>query len=184
MLKTLFTIAGVQIAWWASALGAAHGMWWPGTLAGIAVTALAFAVLEHPRALALAIAAALVAGIAVESTLAAAGLVTYGAPVPAIGLAPIWLVALWMAFATSTGMISGLVGDHRPYLWSALLGAVTAPPTYFVGERFGALAIAGPMAPTLVAIAVLWGIALPLLVWIWRRSLGAATTAQTGSPPA
>lgn len=71
---------------------------------------------------------------------------------------PFWLMALWLAFATT--LRHSLAGLLKRYWIAALFGAAGAPWSYFLGSKFGAVE-ASPAA--LIAISLFWA---ALLIWV------------------
>lgn len=112
--------------------------------------------------------AAAALGFVAESLLLANGLMRYSAPWPTDVLAPAWMVALWAAFGTTIETTRRLLGA-RPLSKSALLGAVFGPLAYLAGERLGALVFPGGAWPSVLAVAVIWALALPALVALQAR---------------
>lgn len=156
------------MTWWASALGAAAGRFEPGVVVGLIVVAIQIAAARHRGATIFAVLVAGVLGVMLETAVIAAGLVQYGASSPAIGLAPVWLIALWLVFGTFIEATIRMFGS-RPRLWSALAAAVLAPPTYWGGMRLGALTLAEPIWLPLAIMAIVWAIATPLMVAAYQR---------------
>jgi hypothetical protein len=166
--RLIVDIVGFQSTWWACALGAGVGRWEPGVAVGALVAAGQLASSGQPTALLATIGVAAIMAIVAESALTAAGLVSYAAQWPVAGLAPAWLVVLWVVFATCIPATDRLLGQNG-LLKAALLGAVVAPPTYWAGESFGALSFAGQLWQPLAALAVVWAIATPVMLAIYRR---------------
>lgn len=157
------TIACFQIAWLACALGAGHGSAVPGLLAGLTATALHVALDRERRASWLVPLAAAFIGAVCESIVVGLGWISYSVSTPAIGLAPVWIVALWLAFGTTIAVVRGLISPNA-LIKSALIGALITPWSYVLGQRMGALVLADPLWPGLLALAIMWGAALPLLI--------------------
>ena len=77
---------------------------------------------------------------------------------------PVWLVGLWAAFATLLPICFRWLFNR---MWlAAILGALSGTVSYVSGGRLGALMVDGD---GLHWIALEWGIALPLLVWLAQR---------------
>ena len=82
----------------------------------------------------------------------------------ALGFPPLWLIGLWAAFATLLPICFRWLFDR---LWlAAILGAVSGTVSYVSGGKLGALLVDGD---GLIWIALEWGLALPLLVWLAQR---------------
>lgn len=165
--RLLFEMAGFQLVWGLCAFGAARGISAPGIAAAAIFIAVQLACSRRAGATLLTAGAAGVAGLCAEGVLAALGLVRYESPWPGEAVVPAWIVALWMAFGTTLGTLEKALGP-RPSLIAAALGFVLGPISYLAGARIGALTIPDGSAVSLIAIAMLWGIALPVLMRVRR----------------
>lgn len=167
--RRLADVVAYQIGWLGCVLGAAHGHAWAGVTAAVALTAFHLALVERPErrgAELRLLAVAVVVGLLVDGTLSAIGWVRYPEGQPAPFLPPVWMLCLWMLFATLLpGALIWLRG--RPVL-AGLLGALGGPLAYLAGERLGAIALAEGPVP-LLALAVAWGAVIPLLVGLSER---------------
>jgi hypothetical protein len=175
-LFNLWNLAAYQLAWFAVILGAARGFAWAGMAVALLVIGAHLAL--RPRALELKlIALAAAIGIMIDSTLSITGQVRFAAPGP-VGLAPLWMLCLWMAFATTLNY--SLRWLMRRPVAAALGGAIGGPLAYLAGARLGALELATP-AITLSLIALLWVSAMVTFSMIVMR---AAILPETGRLPA
>lgn len=160
-----------QIGWFACVLGAAHGLAWLGSLTALVIAGLHLAAARRPACelRLLLIVAAL--GFAWDSATAAGGLVTYGAGSLLPAMAPHWMVALWLVFATTLNVslrwLRGRAG------LAALLGAVGGPLAYYGGARLGALSLPDPLTGLAVQ-ALAWGLLMPLVMHLAGRFDGVA----------
>ena len=173
---TALKIIAFQAVWLTCALGAASGTNWPGVAAAMALVCWHTATAPAPMRAAATVALAGLFGAVAETALAVSGLVTFAATVPP-GPIPPWIVALWVAFATTLPILNSWVGPARSgWPWSAAaLGLVAGPIAYVAGERLGALTLA-PVSPAswwlaVAAIATVWAIATPLLLALSKRFL-------------
>lgn len=155
-------VLGVQLAWFACAYGAIIGVPTVGVIACLLVMGVNFALTrEHRTFLCLSLLLGFY-GFLAESMLACNGIIKYSSPFPVQGLAPLWIVTLWMAFA---GLIYPTFGwlINRP-IGAAMLGAFMAPWSYYAAARLGALELSEPVLMPLVAIAAMWAVALPIAI--------------------
>jgi len=166
----LFNFVAYQLAWFACVLGAAHDLAWAGTLFAVAVAALHLALRRDPAELRLVVSAAAI-GFLVDSALARAQFVEF-ASADWTGWAPIWMVSLWMAFATTLNHSLRWLAS-RPWV-AALAGAIGGPLAYLAGAKLGALTLAAP-TPALILIAGLWAVAMGLLSLLSGVRAGAAS---------
>lgn len=164
-LGTLFDAALVQVGWWACVLGAAKGfsLLGPAVVAALLVVQLGtLAPGLRGRAWRFVLLVGAV-GTIVDSLLAGLGVFSlYGAGAP--WLAPLWITALWCQFATVVPAFAALE-SRLPV--AALLGAVGGPMAYGGGARLGAASLHPTPWISLVAVGVVWAVALP---WMLRRN--------------
>lgn len=155
-----------QLAWLACVAQAARGRPALGVAAVAGFVLLQFARSSRRSADALLLALALALGLAWDTGLLQGGVVRYAAPGPVSGVAPAWILALWVLFAAVLrGPLRWLQG--RPWL-AALLGAVGGPASYAAAARLGACAFPDrPLALLLLAIG--WALVTPSLVEAARR---------------
>lgn len=158
-----------QLAWFACVLGAAQGHPWVGPL--VVALVAGYHLLRAPQAgpeLAL-LGAAAGLGLVFDSVLVATGWLAYPSGQWHPLLAPYWIVAMWVAFATTLNLsLDWLKG--RPALTIAF-GAVGGPMAYLAGAALGGVSFVDQV-PALVMLAVGWALITPLLVALSARLNG------------
>jgi len=167
MASLLLNVGLFQAGWFASVLGAARGLPWLGPVVVAVVLGVHLARSPDRGSEALLLAVALSVGLLAENAMTVAGLYS-AAPWPFPGpVAPLWLPAMWVNFATTVNVsLRGLA----PYpLVAALLGAVAGPAAYYAGEALGAVRFGAPAWRGLAALAILWGAAIPGFFALARR---------------
>lgn len=163
----LWNFVAYQCAWFAVILGAAHGMAQEGVAVAVLVAAVHLALRPERVELQL-IGAAVLAGLVVDSALVVSGRVQFAAAWPQ-GLAPLWMLSLWAAFATTLNhSMRWLMA--RPAV-AALAGAMGGPLAYLAGAKLGALTLVAPLA-SLTLIAVLWLLAMGALALVVPHAPG------------
>jgi hypothetical protein len=159
-----------QVGWFACVLGAANGFAWVGALAVLAAAVLHLRRARRPGGELRLLLAAMALGLVLDSLLLATGWVAYPGSFPGgqwlPALAPYWLVAMWALFATTLNVSMGWLRG-RPLL-AALFGAIGGPLSYWAGARLGAMELLQPVA-ALAALAVVWALAMPLLLRLAER---------------
>ncbi|WP_179957587.1 DUF2878 domain-containing protein [Exilibacterium tricleocarpae] len=85
-------------------------------------------------------------------------------------LPPLWLMLLWLAFATTLKHSFAKLGN---FWWlAALVGAVAGPLSYLAGAALnGGVEFAQPLWLSFAALAVYWAVLLPGLLY-WGRKTG------------
>lgn len=113
-------------------------------------------------------------GMALDQLLISAGVFVF----PAGAYLPLWLALLWFAFALV--LTQGLrVLQHLPAWSQSLLGAVGGPASYAAGRQFDAVDFGPTLSSTLILLALLWALLLPLQLRLargWRPAPQALLT--------
>ena len=121
---------------------------------------------DRASAEALLIIAAALIGAIWDSFLVAAGWLIYPSGTLIENTAPYWIIALWAAFATTFNL--SLAWFKTRLIAAAALGLIGGPLAYLAGERLGAVSFYNHLAG-LVALALGWGLLMPLMMWLSRR---------------
>ena len=79
-------------------------------------------------------------------------------------ICPPWMAALWFNFSMLVSISLAWLKDR--YFLSALLGGIFGPIAYWGGEKLGALRVAATFSSGYLILAVMWALALPLLVYL------------------
>jgi hypothetical protein len=170
----LINIVAFQVGWFSCVLGAANGLPWVGPVVVMAVMGLHLARVQRPAQELKLIAIAAAFGLIADSLLLASGWLYYpsGSWIP--GLAPYWIVAMWALFATTLNVSMRWLRTSLPLAMA--FGAVGGPLSYAAGARLGGLEW---VAPTwaLGALAVIWAIAMPMMVLLSSRYDGVRSAA-------
>jgi hypothetical protein len=170
-LRLALNVVAYQCAWFACVLSAAAGRPAIGVGVALAVVLWHLRTATEPRRELRLIAIAALFGVAFESLLVASGWVQMQPGALLGSVTPLWMVALWAAFAT---MLNVSLRALRPrYLLSAVLAAVGAPLAYYAGARLGALSWVNEV-PALLVIALGWAVLTPLLMKSAQRFDGFA----------
>jgi len=167
-----------QIAWFACVLGAANNLPWVGPLVvGLIVIYHLGRVPTAGPELQL-IGSAAVVGAVFDSLLAASGWVSYPSGQWHAALAPYWIIAMWIGFATTLNVSLGWL--KRRYWLATLFGAVGGPLAYLAGAKLGGITLVSSEA-ALMALALGWAAIMPLLVYLAARLDGTQTDLQAGA---
>jgi hypothetical protein len=161
MKSTFINLALLKLGWVACVFGAAAGR--PGI--GVAVIAVAVAVhlarSENRAGEVRLLFSAAVIGLIWETLLVSGGVLAYGDGSFQQGLAPYWIVGMWILFATTMNV--GMRWLRRSPAVAAIAGAVGGPVSFLAGEKAGAVSFGDPVV-SLAIIAAGWALLLPLLV--------------------
>jgi hypothetical protein len=169
-------LAAYQAAWCACVAGGARGASWPGLITACAVLTLALVAAPRRARLVVFCIGVAACGAVADASLAALGWIYFPIPAAAIAGLPLWMVALWLAFAPCLPLLAAWL-TARPAL-AAALGAVGGPLAYWGASRFGAVAIAAPTG--WLAIAAEYALLTPLACVAAARA-GLTTRAAASS---
>jgi hypothetical protein len=158
---------GYQAVWFCAVIGAGNDRWWPAVAASLVFVAWQWAVSRQRGIDARLVGVALACGLVIDGGLAASGLARYAAAWPSAAFAPTWILAVWAAFAmTLNQSMRWMQARLRA---AALLGAVGGPLAYLGAARgWNAVEFDAPQWPALLALGVLWLVAMPLLAGLAR----------------
>jgi len=168
-----------QVSWFICVLSGAGGRPW------IALAAMALVVAWHlsraPRPLPelVLLGAAAVIGALWDGFLAGGGWLVYPSGRFAEWLAPNWIIAMWVGFATTLNV--SLRWLHGRYGLAMLLGALGGPIAFLAGSRLGGVSFPEPIS-ALVLLAVGWALITPLFFWLATRLDGYVKTPERRIP--
>lgn len=100
----------------------------------------------------------LIAGSALDSFLLQMGVFDFGEQRL---LVPLWLALLWALLGTTLNHC--LAWTARPWWLGSLLGAVAGPLSYWAGARIAGVGLPLGSVPTLLLLAAIWALAIPVL---------------------
>lgn len=149
-----------QLGWLACVWGAAAGYPWLSIAAILPAVILHLAWAYKPLVELRLLALCAAIGIVFDAGLLATSWVAFpnGNWIP--GLAPYWMMILWIFLGTTLNLsMAWMKGRH---LLAFLLGAIGGPLAYLAGERLGGIELLNTTA-SMAALSVGWGIIMPLL---------------------
>jgi hypothetical protein len=160
-----------QICWFACVMGAANNLGWLGPLLVLVTVPLQIRLLtENHRGEILFVITCGILGALLETLMIVANVYT---PVDRGWgqVSPPWMAALWFNFALLVSI--SLAWLKGKYAAAALLGGLAGPVAYWGGEKLGALTVAATFGRGYLILAIMWALALPLLVFLHNRLTGA-----------
>jgi hypothetical protein len=165
-MQILINFLAFQAGWFAAVLGGANHLPWLGVAAAVAVVAIHLQWVDRPLRELQLIAIAALLGTAWESLLVTLGWLSYPSGTLIEGTAPLWIIAMWIMFATTLNVSMRWLKQRR--LLSALLGAMAGPLAFYGGHSLGGVKFSEPwLALTMLALG--WGILMPVLMAFSER---------------
>jgi hypothetical protein len=176
-MTLLLNFLAFQTGWFASVFGAAQQLPWLGPLAVTLVVTLHAARARRPQRELALVAVAMLLGAVLDSLLLASGWLRYPSGYWLPGLAPYWIIGMWGLFATTLNVSMRWL--HGQPVLAMLMGAAGGPLSYLAGERLGGIVLTRT-GPALVALALAWAIAMPLLMRLARHFDGVSEKSMPG----
>lgn len=175
-MRLLINVIGLKVGWLACVLGAANGVPYLGPAVVALVVAVHLYLAEAPATELRLIGLVALIGLFWDSLLTSAGLMHYPAGIVAPGIAPYWIVAMWVLFATGLNLsLAWLKG--RP-LVAAIFGGVGGALAFYGGFQLGGVDIPA-LGLGLAAQGLGWALIMPLLGYLASSRDGIAPAPLT-----
>jgi hypothetical protein len=152
-----------KLGWVACVMLAAAGQPVMATLVVAAVVLAHLATVPVKSKESMLLVSAAVIGMTWESLLVRFGIVSYPGYTDAAALAPYWIVAMWVLFATTIN--HGLRWIKRSWIVASAAGLIGGPLAFFSGAQLGAVEFSNTLL-ALVSIGVGWAVLLPALALV------------------
>ena len=170
-MNVIANIVAFKIGWMASVVGAANELPFIGPAVVLAVIGIhLYAANDATRELTLIVLTGII-GAMWDSVMVAAGWLSYPSGNGVAGIAPYWIIGMWMLFATTLNVFFRWLQSNLAL--ASALGAVFGPLSYYAGAAAGAVVI-NEFAVALAAIAAAWALLFPGLLMLARRLDGVA----------
>lgn len=169
-----------QLVWFICVMGGAGGYGWLGSASAVLAIGVHLCLVARPRQELYLILLAGGLGAVLDSLLVSLGWLRFSSGQFLPGIAPHWIIAMWMSFATLLNLSLGWLKGR--YGLAAVLGAVAGPLAYYAGAGLGGLQWQAPMGVALAGVALNWALAMPLLLYWASRLNGVETTRGSALP--
>jgi hypothetical protein len=169
MKLAFINLAVFKAAWTAVVVSAAAGTPVIGVIAVATAVGIHLWYSDNPESEIPLLLAAAALGFGWESVLVLVGLLEYSSGNLISGLAPYWIVSMWVLFATTLNV--GMRWLRRSTTVAAVAGGVGGPLAFFAGASIGAVEFSSPVI-ALTCIGIGWAVMLPLLVQLAIRLEG------------
>jgi hypothetical protein len=163
-MNRLLNFAMFYGGWFACVVGAGRGQLWLGPAMVGVLLLIHLAVAANRAQEARLVLAIGLLGFSIDTLEASSGLYAFTHTSVEPGLCPPWMVALWLLFATTLNSSLAWLAGH--YRLAAALGALCGPVSYLAGARLGAVELSSNALVSLGGIALVWALAMPLLLLI------------------
>jgi hypothetical protein len=153
-----------QVGWFCCVLGAAWHLPWVGTFVALCLIGVHLWLTTARVAQLVLVLVAAAIGLIVDSVQLWAGVFAFSQGVVVEWLPPPWMSVLWIQFATTFQYSMRWLSGR--YTMSACFGLAGAPLAFFAGERLGAIEFLSPRLTHYCVLALLWSVAVPLLIYL------------------
>ena len=169
-VKTIINIIGFYIGWWTCVLGTANDIPYLGPAVMILFLIVHYYLFVSDIQEIYLVLIIGTIGTITDSLLFLSGSFIYaGAYSNEILIAPMWITAMWAGFAATVNHSMSWLKDK--WLLMVICGVVFGPAAFFTGEKFGAIEFNLSILLSGLVIAIVYGIAMPLIYFI-NRYLG------------
>ena len=151
-----------QLAWFACVAGAAYGMPWLGVSVTLITTGWHLYQSRRAKPEMLLMFAVLLLGASFDQIMLLSELVSYQQHGWSTSLVPVWIVALWLAFASTLNL--SLAWLQGRYLIAVIFGASGGPLAYFGAQNIGAVTL--PSSASYIALSIGWAVITPALLYL------------------
>jgi len=168
VLRSAWSVIGLNFGWFACVLGAAWDVHWIGVVIVLLLGVIHVFVVGKERLLPaiLLCLASLMVGFVLDTALIAVGAYEPNRWLMPTPITTVWLLMLWVSFSLSVNESLKWLQNHL--FVAAILGSVFGPLAYLAAARLGAVQLAAPVSSSLVQVGAAWVVAMPLMSLIGK----------------
>jgi len=162
-MRLVWSVAGLNIGWFACVLGAAWNVHWLSVLVVLMLGMIHLVIIGRARILAaiMLMLTSLVIGLGLDSLLILVGAYEPNRWLMPYPLTTIWLLMLWANFSLALNESLQWLQGHL--VVAGILGFLFGPVAYLAASRLEAIELATPAYFGLLPICIAWSIAMPLV---------------------
>jgi len=165
-MNVLINAIAFKIAWLSTIFGGANGLPAVGPLVVTVAVAIHLRRVHEPaRELTLILMTGAI-GMSWDSVMVATGWLAYPSGTFISGLAPYWILGMWMLFATTLNVTFRWLQSRL--VAASVMGALFGPMSYYAGSAAGAVVVVEP-ATVYPALGLSWAMLMPGLLMLARQ---------------
>ena len=165
-MNVLLNAIAFKVAWVSTIFGGANELPMLGPLAVMIAVGIHLWMAAEPQRELTLVAITGAIGLAWDSAMVSAGWMSYTSGTFVTGLAPYWILGMWMLFATTLNVTFRWL--HSRMLLATLMGAVFGPLSYMAGSAAGAVVLNNPTA-VYITLSASWALLMPGLLLLARQ---------------
>lgn len=160
---------GYQCVWFVTLISASRGHFWYGFIASLVFALLMLLLGGKLKQDMRTVLIGLILGVAIDSLFAFSGWIQYTLPWSLTGLAPLWIIALWLSFSFTLNHSMAFLRQN--YVLAAAFGFVGGPLAYWcAGRVFNVIEYGVEMSLVMGGLALCWGLVIPAIFYIDSRT--------------
>ncbi|MGH8051343.1 MAG: DUF2878 domain-containing protein [Arenimonas sp.] len=170
---------GYQAVWFATLISVSKGYFWLGFASSLVFAALMLCFGGKAKQDSRIVLIGLILGMTVDTLFASSGWIEYQQAWSGIGLAPLWIIALWLSFSFTLNHSMAFLRQN--YGLAAIFGLLGGPLAYWCADRvFNVIDYGIDVFIVMIGLGVCWGLAIPAIFYIDKRmSLETKTSKAT-----
>ncbi len=173
--RIALAVAAYQVAWWSCVLSVRADATWVGLVVTAIIFLIHLAYSPNRRAEIWSVPAAASLGFAADNVATWLGVLRFESTQIWMLPAPIWIAAMWLAFAMLIRPCFSWLSE-RPFA-AAFMGATSGPTAYGAGVALNIVDMPD-VVWSIIVLAVLWAIVVPLTIKLVVSAAGNSTNAQ------
>jgi Protein of unknown function (DUF2878) len=164
----ILNAVGYQAVWFVTLFSASKGNFWLGFFSSMVFSILMLCFGGKAKLDVRIVIIGLILGVSIDSAFAASGWIQYAMPWPAISMAPLWIIALWLSFSFTLNHSMSFLRQN--YIAGAAFGFIGGPLAYWCADRvFDVIAYGTDMWLVMLGLGLCWGLVVPLIFYIDAR---------------
>ena len=163
--KVVINFILFQLAWFACVIGAAKAMPWLGVYVTVIILVWHVYTANQTKPELILLLIALCIGAVFDQLMVSFNLIDYASHGWDNQWVPVWILALWLGFATALNNSLRWMRKHT--IVAILFGAIGGPLAYLGASKLGALTLQG--THSIIALSIGWAVINPLLLYVSAR---------------
>lgn len=157
-----------QAVWLAVMISVHQGYFWYGFFASLVFAGLTLCFGGKAKQDGRIVMIGLILGVSVDTLFAVGGWIQYAMPWPAISIAPLWIIALWLSFSFTLNHSMSFL--RRNYVVATLFGLIGGPLAYWCADRlFNVIEYGTDISLVMIGLGLCWSIVIPGIFYIDKQ---------------
>lgn len=156
---------GYQAVWLTILISVNKGYFWFGFFTSLAFALLMLCFGGKARQDRRIVLIGLILGVTTDTLFAASGWIQYAMPWTVTSIAPLWIIALWLAFSFTLNHSMSFLREN--YATAAVFGLLGGPLAYWCADRvFNVIEYGTDISLVMIGLGLCWGCVIPAIFYI------------------